>query len=136
MKFFAARGFDQDRVALRAFAMAASVLGVPLQPVPFVDRRSATSEGPRRELAWLLDAESPDGRLETENLWRQWNDAGWRERHPDSPISILRRYHDALLEAERREPDYAELAFSRGNRTLTVPAAWPKEKILEAIKKL
>ena len=136
MKFFAARGFEEDRVALRGFAMAAAVLGVPLQPVPFVDRRSATPDGPRRELAWLLDAESPDGRLETEKLWRKWNDAAWRERNPDAPISLLRRYHDALLEAERREPDYAELSFTRGLRSCHVPASWPKERILEALKKL
>jgi hypothetical protein len=135
-KFFAARGFDRDRAELRAFAMAAVVCGVPLRPTPFFDRRSAAPGGQQRKIGWLLEAESPDGTVEASKLWQQWRDPAWREANPDAPITLLRAYWDALQEAERREPDYAELEFTKGNRAVTVPAHWPKEKILAAIAKL
>jgi hypothetical protein len=135
VKFFSARGLESDRVVLRGFAMAASLLGVPLRPVPFTDRTRATPAGKVRELAWLLDDEGPGG-LEAAKLWEQWHDKAWREAHPDAPISLLRAYWDALQEAEKREPDYAELEFTRGQRSLTVPAHWPTDRIRAALKRL
>jgi hypothetical protein len=134
VKFFAARGSESDRVALRGFAMAAAVLGIPLRPIPFTDRTRATAAGKTRELAWLLEDEAAG--LETAKLWQQWHSAAWREANPTAPITLLRSYWDALQEAERREPDYAELLFTKGNRAVTVPAHWPKDKILAAIAKL
>lgn len=134
MAFFAARGFEADRVAIRGFAMAAAVLGIPLRPVPFTDRTRATTDGKVRELAWLLDDKAGD--IEAAKLWQQWHSKEWREANPDAPITLLRAYWDALQEAERREPDYAELLFIKGKRHLTVPAHWPKDKILAALSKL
>jgi hypothetical protein len=135
-KFFAARGFDHDRAALRAFAMAAVVCGVPLRPIPFYDQRSVADGGSKRKIGWLLEAESADGRIEAARLWERWHDASWREANPDAPITLLRAFWDALQEAERREPDYAELCFNKGNRSVTVPAAWPKDRILPALANL
>jgi hypothetical protein len=134
VKFFAARGSESDRAALRGFAMAAAVLGIPLRPIPFTDRTRATPSGKVRELAWLLEDETAG--VETVQLWERWHSPTWREANPDAPITLLRTYWDALLEAERREPDYAELLFNKGKRSLTVPATWPKDRILQAIAQL
>jgi hypothetical protein len=137
VKFFSARGLENDRVFLRGFAMAAVALGVPLRPLPFVDRTSAAAGGgKRRELTWLLEPETADGKVETQTLWEQWNSQEWQAEHPDHQLTILRAFWDSLQEAERREPDYAELQFNKGKRFVTVPASWPVERIREAIKSL
>lgn len=117
--------------------MAAVALGVPLRPIPFVDRTSAAPGGGKcRELAWLLEAESEDGKLEAQKLWEWWNSPTWLAENREHQLAILRAYWDSLQEAERREPDYAELQFSKGKRILTVPASWPVEKIRTALQRL
>lgn len=117
--------------------MAAVTLGVALRPRPFIDREGFSPGGDRqRTLCWLLSDTSTDARYKTRDLWLWWNDPEWISAHPEHPLSILRTFSDSLAAAEEREPDYAQLVFRKGHRTLCVPRSWPRERILESLKKL
>jgi hypothetical protein len=137
-EFFTYGGEDQDREEVRAFAMACATLGVPLrQPRSFIDRASVSPHGVmQRRLAWMLESRSPDGKWITAEMRTQWESDQWRADNPWHPLTLLWQFAQNLRAAAAHEKTCEEIVISRGQWKVTVPRNWPREKILEAIKKL
>jgi hypothetical protein len=123
--FVTINGPDSQREELRAFAMAAAVLGVPLRPLnDFVEyrRRKEGGGGVQIDVAWFLEQRSPDGEQKTNQLWLWWNDPAWLSANPGHPLARFKEYWQALKDARAHEEKVVPLAVvTRGNRTLHIP---------------
>lgn len=129
--FFTLNGPDSDREEIRAFIMAAAVLGVPLRPVnDFVEyRRRKEGGGVQIDVAWFLEQRSPDGQVKTNQLWLRWNDPAWLAANPQHPLALFKEYWQALKDARAREERVVPLGVvTRGEKTLHIPFDVTPEK--------
>ena len=121
--FVVVSGLESERAELRAFAMAAAVLGVPLRPVnDFVETRRVENGKEVRYVAWYLEQCSPDQIHKTNELLKWWRDPAWLKANPAHPLAQFREYWQALKDAEAHEKQSLVLAaITRGNRHAHIP---------------
>jgi len=134
--FFAAHAPVADRAQLRAFAMAAALLGVPLaEQNDFILTRRVEAGKSVELVSWYLATKSADGRFKTAQLWAWWNDPEWLAANPTHPLAIYREFADALRDAAAHEAATPAIAvLTRGARRAFIPVNLPadrKKKLLE-----
>jgi len=117
--------------------MACATLGIQLRRRSFMDRASVAPDGRRtRRLAWFLEPKSPCGRWTAGDIRKHWDDPAWQAANPEHPISIMWHFWQNLRAAEAHEPLCEEIVIRRGDKKLTVPKAWPRDRIEAALQKL
>ena len=130
-------GDESDREEMRAVAMACATLGIPMRQRSFTDRAGIGRDGKKyRRLTWYLHEKSPDGRWVTGELRAKWQSETFRAENPEHPITILWQHWDNMRRAVEHEKQCEEIQIRRGNKVITVPKSWPRERIEEAMKKL
>ncbi len=140
--FVVVSGPEAEREELRAFAMAAAVLGVPLRPVnDFVETRRVEDGRETRYVAWYLEQSDASQQQKTNELLRWWRDPKWLAENPTHPLAMMREYWQALRDAAAREKTGLILAaITRGKKHAHIPIQPPisperKNKILEMLEK-
>jgi len=115
----------EERADLRAFVMAAAVLGIPLAPInDFVEYRRVDATGqPKQTVSWFLAQRDPTGRYKTNALYRQWRDPAWLAANPEHPLALMRAYSAALRAGEAHEATGGLIlaAITRGQKHAHIP---------------
>lgn len=121
--FVVVSGLESERAELRAFAMAAAVLGVPLRPVnDCVETRRVEGGKEVRYVAWYLEQCDAAKIYKTNELLKWWRDPAWLAANPEHPLARFREYWQALKDAEAHEQNCLVLAaVTRGKRHVHIP---------------
>lgn len=136
--FVLASGPEEDRAEIRAFAMAAAVLGVKLRPFnDFVEKRRMVDGKEVRTVEWYLEQTDPLQRHKSAELLKWWNDLEWLKANTDHPLALLKEYWTALKDAEQHEKDAVPIAVvCRGKKYAFIPYDCPQDRKQKLLKML